>query len=109
MSMLLGPLSETISKVSCRDCALAGEKIAGADTMLAPATAAVDFRKSRRFMKLSRCPPAIRGKTHQESCQNVMAVVAPGYSIDLLRIPARDNNLAEPLLGQGAHVHCIQL
>ena len=46
--MLLGPLSETISSVSWRDCALAGEKIAGAETM--PATAAVDFRKSRRFM-----------------------------------------------------------
>ena len=48
--MLFGPLSETISSVSWRDCALAGEKIAGAETMLAPATAAVDFRKSRRFM-----------------------------------------------------------
>src|SRR3954451_2802278 len=49
MSMLLGPLSETISSVSCRDCALADEKMAGAVT--APATAAVDFRKSRRFMR----------------------------------------------------------
>ena len=48
--MLLGPLSETMSRVSCRDWALAGEKIAGAETMLAPATAAVDFRKSRRFI-----------------------------------------------------------
>jgi hypothetical protein len=47
--MLLGPLSETISSVSLRACALAGEKIAGAVTA-APATAAVDFRKSRRFM-----------------------------------------------------------
>src|SRR5436190_21658271 len=48
MSILLGPLSETMSSVSCRDCALAEEKMAGAVT--APATAAVDFRKSRRFM-----------------------------------------------------------
>ena len=52
--MLFGPLSETISSVSWRDCALAGEKIAGAEAML-PASAAVDFRKSRRFMEVPRC------------------------------------------------------
>jgi hypothetical protein len=58
--MLLGPLSETISSVSLRACALAGEKIAGAVTA-APAAAAVDFRKSRRFIwKLPRMPfPAL--------------------------------------------------
>ncbi len=49
--MLLGPLSETMSKVSWRDCALAGDQMAGADTALAPARAAVDFKKSRRFME----------------------------------------------------------
>src|SRR5262245_49907159 len=56
MSKLLGPLSVTKSNVSWRDCALAGENTAGADTMLAPASAAVDLRKSRRFMEASRCP-----------------------------------------------------
>src|SRR5437868_4171274 len=69
MSILLGPLSETISSVSCRDCALAEEKMAGAVT--APATAAVDFRKSRRFMG---SPPrartdSVRGMLPQRSCQ----------------------------------------
>src|SRR5262249_45021651 len=49
MSRLLGPLSETISSVSARPCARAGEKIAGADTVPA-ASAVMDLRKSRRFM-----------------------------------------------------------
>ena len=39
-----------MSRVSCRDWALAGEKIAGAETTLAPATAAVDFGDPRRFI-----------------------------------------------------------
>src|SRR5215471_20229861 len=55
MSKLLGPLSVTKSNVSWRDCAFAGENTAGADTMVAPASAAVDLRKSRRFMEASRC------------------------------------------------------
>jgi hypothetical protein len=50
MSMLLGPLSETISKVSWRDCALAGDQMAGAPTMPAPANAVIDLRNSRRFI-----------------------------------------------------------
>src|SRR5215471_20987988 len=54
MSKLLGPLSVTKSNVSWRDCAFAGENTAGADTM-APASAAVDLRKSRRFMEASGC------------------------------------------------------
>ena len=48
--MLFGPLSETISSVSCRDCALAGEKIAGVGKAALAATADADLRKSRRFM-----------------------------------------------------------
>src|SRR3954467_8120737 len=53
MSMLLGPLSETISSVSWRDCALAGDQMAGADTAPPAANADADFRKSRRFIKPS--------------------------------------------------------
>ena len=53
--MLFGPLSETISSVSCRACALAGDKIAGAVTAPLAATAPADFKKSRRFMEGSRC------------------------------------------------------
>ncbi len=48
--MLLGPLSDTISSVSCRDWALAGDHTAGADIKPDPANAALVFRKSRRFM-----------------------------------------------------------
>src|SRR6516162_11095958 len=55
MSKLLGPLSVTKSNVSWRDCAFAGENTAGADTMVAPASAAADLRKSRRFMEASGC------------------------------------------------------
>src|SRR5262245_5422725 len=51
MSMLLGPLSETISSVSWRDCALAGDQIAGAETALPAASAVMDLRKSRRCME----------------------------------------------------------
>jgi hypothetical protein len=50
MSILLGPLSETISNVSWRDCALAGDQIAGAGSMPAPASAVIDFKNWRRFM-----------------------------------------------------------
>jgi hypothetical protein len=53
MSRLLGPLSETISRVSWRDCALAGENTAGADTAVLAARADADFRKSRRFIEAS--------------------------------------------------------
>ena len=53
--MLFGPLSETISSVSCRACALAGDQIAGAVTAPPAATAPADFKKSRRFMEGSRC------------------------------------------------------
>src|ERR1043165_5415952 len=48
MSRLFGPLSETISKVSCRLCAFAGENTAGA--AMPAAAAETDLRKSRRFM-----------------------------------------------------------
>jgi hypothetical protein len=37
-----------------RDWALADDQIAGTDSMPAPASAAVDFRNSRRLMKASR-------------------------------------------------------
>src|SRR5258708_11530194 len=68
MSMLLGPLSETMSSVSCRDCALAEEKMAGVVT--APATAAVDFRKSRRFM-------GIPSNSNRQRSRNASAKVVP--------------------------------
>ena len=48
--MLFGPLSETISSVSWRDCAFAEDQIAGAETAPPAATAVTDFRKSRRFI-----------------------------------------------------------
>src|SRR6266852_6351330 len=57
MSRLLGPLSETISYVSARVCALAGEKTAGAVTAVLAATAVIDLRNSRRFMATSRNYP----------------------------------------------------
>src|SRR5260221_14015506 len=69
MSMLLGPLSETMSSVSCRDCALAEEKMAGAVT--APATAAVDFRKSRRFMG---CPSSSNRRRSRDASAKVVPV-----------------------------------
>src|SRR5580704_17903916 len=57
MSRLLGPLSETINKVSARDCALAGENTAGAVIAVLAARADADFRNSRRFMTTSRKNP----------------------------------------------------
>src|SRR5438270_5052006 len=55
MSALLGPLSEIIRSVSWRDWALAGDHTAGAEIALPAATAAADFRKSRRFIAHPRC------------------------------------------------------
>src|SRR5262249_52010261 len=57
MSKLFGPLSVTNRSVSWRDCALADDQTAGAVTMLA--SAAVDFRKSRRFMMIPSRTPAV--------------------------------------------------
>ena len=54
MSTLLGPLSETISSVSWRACARAGDQIAGNGTALPAARAVIIFRNSRRFMAISR-------------------------------------------------------
>src|SRR5713101_4119784 len=55
MSMLLGPLSETMSSVSWRDCALAGDQIAGtAGRTLPAASAVIDCRNSRRFIETSQ-------------------------------------------------------
>src|SRR5215467_1373129 len=55
MSMLLGPLSETMSNVSWRDCALACDQIAGAaGSTLPAANAVIDLRNSRRFMATSQ-------------------------------------------------------
>ena len=51
--MLLGPLSETMSSVSCRDCALAGDKIAGAETMPAARRGGGGFQKVATFHGLS--------------------------------------------------------
>src|SRR5262249_60709236 len=51
MSILFGPLSDTMSSVSWRDCALAGDQIAGAAGSALPAASAVtDLRNSRRFI-----------------------------------------------------------
>jgi hypothetical protein len=50
---IVSPLSETISSVSARPWARAGEKIAGADTVPA-ASAVMDLRSSRRFMPSPR-------------------------------------------------------
>src|SRR5882757_5640478 len=74
MSMLLGPLSETMSSVSCRDCTLAEEKMAGVVT--APATAAVDFRKSRRFMG---CPSSSNRQRSRDSSAKVVPVSEVRY------------------------------
>jgi hypothetical protein len=55
MSMLFGPLSETMSRVSWRACALAGDHTAGAaGSALPAATAVTDLRKSRRFIGVLR-------------------------------------------------------
>src|SRR5262245_20096258 len=68
MSMLLGPLSETMSNVSCRDCALAGENTAGAAGSTLPAAKAViDFRNSRRF--IGNLPNGCPEEVTQRSCQ----------------------------------------
>jgi hypothetical protein len=58
MSMLFGPLSETTSKVSRRDCACAEDQTAGAETPPpTSAVAAVDFRNVRRsILKLLLAP-----------------------------------------------------
>ena len=45
--MLLGPLSETISSVSWRDCALAGDQIAGAEH------GAAGGERGHRFQKVT--------------------------------------------------------
>src|SRR5512133_799618 len=64
MSRLLGPLSETMSSVSWRDCARAGDQTAGAAIALA-AAAPVDRRNARRSMRSlqpkphSSCMPAL--------------------------------------------------
>jgi hypothetical protein len=53
MSTLFGPLSETISSVSCRDWAFAGNQMAGADKTPPAASADADFKKSRRLIQTS--------------------------------------------------------
>src|SRR6201997_4066636 len=61
MSILLGPLSETMSNVSWRDCALAGDQIAGAaGSTLPAANAVIDLRNSRRFMAISQSQRGVR-------------------------------------------------
>src|ERR1700722_17691607 len=71
MSMLLGPLSETMSSVSWRDCALAGDQTAGAAGSTPPTAIAVTLlRNSRRFIG------NLHGNEHsglpQTSCQRFM-------------------------------------
>src|ERR1700730_9226783 len=78
MSILLGPLSETMSNVSWRDCALAGDQIAGAaGSTLPAANAVIDLRNSRRFMAISQSQRCLL-PVPQRSCQNRAAgEVAP--------------------------------
>src|SRR5580658_1561421 len=70
MSRLLGPLSETIRSVSWRDCALAGDHTAGAETALAAVNAVMDLRKSRRFIAVSQ---AVLGTLPQGACHMIGA------------------------------------
>jgi hypothetical protein len=78
MSMLLGPLSETISIVSLRDCALAEEMTDGPETAAVAANAVADLRKSRRFM--TNLPMELSGYP-QRSCQ-IRAV--PDFEVNAL-------------------------
>src|SRR5215831_7506912 len=85
MSRLLGPLSETISSVSARPCARAGDQSAGADTVPA-ATAVMDLRKSRRFMPsplLSVLIELCRGlrKAHANRAESQSLGIASGSQI----------------------------
>src|ERR1700722_12029334 len=69
MSRLFGPLSETISRVSWRDCALAGDHTAGAAGSAVPAAIAViDLRNSRRF--IDSLPLGAAGGVPQGPCQS---------------------------------------
>src|SRR4051794_41957886 len=69
MSRLLGPLSETISRVSERASAFAADQIDGADTIDPAAAPVTDLRKSRRFMGGSNARGIGSGATSQGSCQ----------------------------------------
>src|SRR5580704_625879 len=70
MSRLFGPLSLTISRVSWRDWALAGDQTAGAGNRLPAATAVIDLRNSRRFMAASG---PVRVRSEGESARAVPA------------------------------------
>src|SRR5262245_3128440 len=74
MSRLLGPLSDTMSRVSVRDCALAGDHTAGAAGRAPPAASAVtDFRNSRRFIKTSMSgKPHVRADRPRERAAKVV-------------------------------------
>src|SRR5215469_6376134 len=100
MSRLLGPLSETISKVSWRDCALAEENTSGAGTAVLAARADTDFRKSRRFMESPEC--LLLGFP-QRPCQ-----ISRRCSISINNwFAARIQNPREPLWGRSFLI-CIQ-
>src|SRR4051794_27150038 len=71
MSRLLGPLSETISRVSDRASALAADQIAGAGTMAPAAAPVTDLRKSRRFMVISSAWQSAPETDSQGSCQDL--------------------------------------
>src|SRR5262249_42782644 len=74
MSRLFGPLSETMSSVSCRPCARAGENTAGAETAPPAASAVMDFRKSRRFISVPVTWPLLLSIAPQGSCQLARAM-----------------------------------
>src|SRR6266699_3565783 len=91
MSTLLGPLSEMISRVSWRDWALAGDHTAGAGSALPAATAAADFRKSRRFIAHPRC----NGLSWLRSKAYAIAARRPDVGSERTEIACRITRLAE--------------
>src|ERR1700677_3106727 len=86
MSRLLGPLSETISRVSWRDWALAGDHTAGAETAPAAVSAVMDLRKSRRFIAVSR---AVLKTLPQGACHMIGALMPQLKSLICLHSGSR--------------------
>src|SRR3954452_4149607 len=86
MSRLLGPLSETIRRVSERASALAADQIAGADTIDPAATPVTDLRKSRRFMTGLQRTRIGSGVTSQGSCQILCSAERRVNALSCLRM-----------------------
>src|SRR3984893_4683233 len=85
MSMLLGPLSDTMRSVSWRDCALAGDQTAGAAGSTPPAAIAVTrLRNSRRFIS------NLHGNEHLRLAANLVPKVHAA-SIGIKRLSNEGN------------------